>query len=729
MKIEEGFERFRNIIIFQLLIFLIFICFFQFKYYNDRVEKYKKNLSLVAKDMSHKLEDAINVNISILMALDYNTDSDGNISREKFNKLSKYYLDNFPDILYIQHKNKETVTDMVYPLEGNEGTLGKSLKDRKDVEKYVKDAINEKEIIINDPYELKYLDYKTKGMVIRYPIFNENNFNGFFVSVIDLNKFIMNHIPENILNKYSIRLFDTNGMEFFAIGNNYDDYYHSEKIQIKNMQWTINISRNSSYKKYLIKKVITNTFMNLFLAIALLIIEIKIFNKNQNIEELKKLQKEIREKEADITYMAYYDLLTDLPNKHLVIKEFNEKFIDDNLKDKKIAIIFLDLDDFKKINDTLGHNYGDEFLIDVASRFKNLVNDNISISRTAGDEFLIILYDISDINQVIEFCEEIKNIFKTPFNIEGRVLYSSASMGISIYPDNGKELYYLIRAADTAMYKGKVMGKNRYIFFHSTMEEEIVRKSEIEKMLKEGLNEDELSIYYQPQLDLKLNKIIGLEALIRWKNKKYGWISPGEFIPIAEETDTIIELGDWILESVFYQVKEWVLRGYNFHKVAINISAKQLEEKDFIKKIKNLIEKTEVSPKNIQLEITERILMSNIDHCVKILNELKDLEFTIALDDFGTGYSSLSYLAMLPVNILKIDKSFVDIIPNNEEGKAVIRGIIKLAHAMNIKVVAEGVEREEQVSVLKTLNCNLVQGYYFSKPVTKDQIEKMISNN
>lgn len=447
---------------------------------------------------------------------------------------------------------------------------------------------------------------------------------------------------------------------------------------------------------------------------------IKIAGSVTDIDETKRIQNKIR-------YLAYNDSLTGLPNR-IVFMEGLREAITKN-KEKKCAVIVVDVDDFKIINDILGHDYGDEVLKNIAFTLKNSLPQNGIMARTSGDEFLILLNDVKDSIDISKLCDKILNNFKFPLIVNDNRIYTSVSMGIAMFPEDAETSKELLRNSDTAMYKAKNSGKNTYNFFNKEMTETIIRKAAIEKYIREAISKEELQIYYQPQIDAKSHRIKGFEALIRWKSVQLGWVSPNEFIPIIEENGMIIDIGKWIIEEVCRQNEEWKKKGYKYETIAINISPIQLHHHNFIEELEQCMANYRIDAKDIEIEITENILMNIHDRNIEVLKRLRDMKFNIALDDFGTGYSSLSYLRVMPINKLKIDKSFIDYIETDNNNRDITEGIIELSHKMGMQVVAEGVENESQLSILKDMNCDSIQGYYFSKPLPKEQAEQFLAYN
>lgn len=1005
-------------IVFQIVAILIIFIACQILFYKYQVLEVEKDINFIGNDLVNKIEKNININSSALLALGYNFDIDNNITLDKFNRLSQYYIRRFPNILYLQHKNKDTITDMVYPLEGNEGTLGKSLKDRPETQNSVDKAIESKTITVNNPYELKFLDYQTTGLIIRYPIFRDNEFNGFFVSVIDLDKLFDDMIDKDIQEKFTISLSDSTGKEFFRNGNEHMGYTYKNEVNIEDNYWTITIGLNGGYNEIILNSLLFCSLTALIL-IIMLYMKFKISTKDKDINYLTILQDELKqeienrkvveenlsklaaiiesssdaiiglnlnkeiitwnvgaekiygyeEKEIidrnisliipkpklDETYdilekvkagetvdyfeterikkngekiyvsttispirdregiiiglslitkditnhkkmeqnlqdsyeelsavyqqltateeelraqfdelqkndellrkseqryelitsasidgiydwdiknndmyhssswrlmfgyneydhvdyydnwencihsdhrervldtldkyfdkeinefcieyqfkkkdgsyiwihdkgvavwdknnnpirmagtlkniddrkkwedkiynMAYYDSLTQLPNRSSFEEKLSSTLCSAKLSSQKGAVFFIDLDNFKNVNDTLGHEFGDKLIAKVGKELLQCIEDQGIVSRFGGDEFLIIQPGIECYADSTRLANKILNIFRDPLIIGEHQIFITASIGIAIYPDDGANVNEILKNADTAMYKAKGSGKNKYQFFQKLMSDEILRKTEISNALRNALNNDEFILYYQPQVDIKTGRIICFEALLRWKHPEWGMVGPNEFIPIAEETGLIIPIGEWVLKNACRQNKVWKDQGYKYDSIAVNVSSVQLQQSNFLEIIERILNEVDLDPQFLELEITESILMKYIEWNVKILSGLKSMGIKISIDDFGTGYSSLNYLKRLPINAIKIDKSFIDGIHLNSSDNSIVEGIILLAHKMELDVVAEGVEVIGQLNILKDMRCDTIQGYYFSKPYTAEEIEELV---
>lgn len=430
--------------------------------------------------------------------------------------------------------------------------------------------------------------------------------------------------------------------------------------------------------------------------------------------------------EQKIHFMSYYDDITGIPNRKMFTEEFQELIKNNSSCKSQLGIIFFDIDNFKNINDTYGHEVGDEILLKLCERIQNILDGRHTFARFGGDEFVIAFSNVMDEKQIKEFLNELLLKIRKPFQVNNKKIYCTISIGVSVYPKDSDKLDVLLKTSDMAMNKAKEEGKNRYKFFDVDIANILKRQYEIEKALRTAIENNEIFMVFQPKISVKGEKINGFEALVRWVNSELGFISPAEFIPIAESSGLIIDLGKYIIEESFKKCSELCCSTKSKFNIAINISDIQLREEGFISFVSEMLEKYNIPPEYIEFEITEGVIMQSVIRNIELLIELKRLGVSIALDDFGTGYSSLSYLKRLPIDVLKIDKSFVDGIGVDEKSEYIAESIIKLSHSLNLKVVAEGVETKEQLGYLDKMKCDVAQGYYFSKPEKFEVIKEMI---
>lgn len=426
------------------------------------------------------------------------------------------------------------------------------------------------------------------------------------------------------------------------------------------------------------------------------------------------------ETQRRLEHLASYDLLTDLPNRSFFYNRLNHCHAKAQRAKLSFAIMFVDIDDFKKINDNLGHEVGDELLKTVAERLKKCVREQDTIARMGGDEFTLLLEQITGTNEVAVTAQRLVQEMSTPFYIGNHEIFITISVGICLYPTDGTNIPSLIKNADTAMYKAKEQGKNAFMFFTESMNKAMYNRFSIESQLRRALDKGELFLCYQPQLNLNTNSITGIEALIRWQHPEKGVLCPDFFLPIAEETGLISAIGEWVLETAFRQIKIWNDAGLTTCRISVNVSARQFIYKDLVGTISRILDDTDVSAGLIALDIKESTVMHNPDYTQKVLTNLNALGIDVSIDDFGTGYSSLSYLRHFPLSKLKIDQSFIRNITRSADDAAIAAAIISMAHNLNMTVGAEGVETGEQLDFLKTHRCDFAQGYYVSKPLAAD---------
>ncbi|MBK1987299.1 EAL domain-containing protein [Sphaerospermopsis aphanizomenoides BCCUSP55] len=427
-----------------------------------------------------------------------------------------------------------------------------------------------------------------------------------------------------------------------------------------------------------------------------------------------------------IQYQSLYDLLTNLPNRVL----FNNLLIESLTKvshHHRSAVCFLDLDRFKKINESLGHNIGDKLLQMVAQRLKQCLRPGDTIARWGGDEFIILLPEISEMNEVDLIRERIFTVFKQGFKIDNHHLNISLSIGIALYPQHGEDAETLIKNAEAALYRVKLKGRNNYKIYYADINSQATELFILENSLHNALERQEFKVYYQPQVNSFTGEITKMEALLRWQHPELGLIPPATFIPIAEETGLILPISEWVLKTACLQNKIWQQSlQLSSLSVAVNLSARQFQRPNLVSMVKQILSETNLEHKYLELEITETVAMQDVELTQKILRELDAIGVTISIDDFGTGYSSLSYLKDFPIHSLKIDQSFVRDLVNDDNHTAITTAIIALAHGLNLAVVAEGVETEEQFNLLRILECEVMQGYLFSHPLSAEEATRML---
>ncbi len=413
----------------------------------------------------------------------------------------------------------------------------------------------------------------------------------------------------------------------------------------------------------------------------------------EDISERKVAEEKIRQ-------LAYYDVLTGLPNRGMFLERLHQTLSQAQRDREKVNLIFLDLDNFKDVNDTQGHDVGDQLLKSVAERLSACMRDSDVLARLGGDEFVVVCPSLATQDSIAAIVQRIQAVFTDPFELDGRQVYTSASIGIAVYPDDSLDATTLFRCADTAMYQAKNEGRAQFRFFSPELNQKIMQRVELENSLRQGLEKQEFFLHYQPLWDLKTSKMAGVEVLLRWQSSDYGLMQPSTFISLLEDSGLINNVGEWVLRTACTQMREWTIAEHRDLKMAVNISGKQMKHPRFLEMLTTIIQETGVDPHSLELEFTESVIMDNVENTVEIFRKLKEMGIQLSIDDFGTGYSSLNYLKHFPVDRIKIDRSFVSDVYNNQSDAAIIEAIVSMAQSLSLRVVAEGVENSDQLHSL-----------------------------
>ncbi len=432
--------------------------------------------------------------------------------------------------------------------------------------------------------------------------------------------------------------------------------------------------------------------------------------------------------ELQLAYLAQHDVLTGLPNRLLLRDRFDQVVAQADRDQFKVAVLFLDLDNFKQVNDTLGHNYGDQLLVSVVERLRSCLRDTDTISRQGGDEFVILLPHLHDLVGIGSIVQHIIDVFAEPFELEHYAINTTFSIGVSVYPDDGRTFDALLRNADTALYQAKDSGRDTYRFFSEKMNVDAQEQLHLQGQLRKAVKNQEFLLHYQPQIDIGSGRIIGAEALVRWQHPELGLIPPGKFIPLAERSGLIIQIGEWVLNEACRQACIWRETGHPL-VMAVNLSALQFKRGNLLETVDIALRQSGLSADLLELELTESILLQDVDAAIRVLRSLKERGVKLSIDDFGTGYSSLSYLKRLAVNKLKIDQSFVRDLVEDPDSAAIVRAIIQLGHTLQLTVIAEGVENAAQLAFLRNYDCDEAQGYFYSRPVPAAEFIKLLEKN
>ena len=435
---------------------------------------------------------------------------------------------------------------------------------------------------------------------------------------------------------------------------------------------------------------------------------------------------ETRRYQAELEFQANYDLLTGIANRNLLRDRVTQALTMAARHDEHVCVAFMDLDRFKFINDSLGHRAGDLFLKTIAQRLKRAARDTDTVARYGGDEFVLVLPEAEDIAESAKVVQRVMQALSRPIPINGKDFFPSCSVGIAVYPTDGEDFETLLTHADMAMYSAKEKGRNTFQFYAPSMNERAAKRLRLEGDLRRALERRELLLHYQPQVDVNTGRIVGAEALIRWQHPELGLIPPSEFVGLAEETGLIGAIGDWVLRTSCTQARHWEQAGLGKLRIAINLSARQFSQPNLVSMVESALADSGLSASDLELEITESTVMVDVQHAIRTLHELKSIDVHLSIDDFGTGFSSLSYLKQFPIDVLKVDQSFVRDLTTDPDNAMIVMSVISLAHNLRLKVIAEGVETAEQLGYLRDNKCDQVQGYYFSKPLPADKFERFL---
>jgi diguanylate cyclase (GGDEF)-like protein len=609
----------------------------------------------------------------------------------------------------------------IYPLKGSEKAIGHNLllDDKRKREAHL--AIKDKKLTLAGPFELVQGGVAVIG---RNPVFldkeGEDEFWGFASALIYLDTLIDVTDLHGLESKgYHYQLTrkhpDTQQWEMFSQSEGVLDPLHvTFPIAIPNSEWKLTLSRPLPNRPLsLWHGVLVSLLIGLVLSILLSYI----------LREPERLRAIVAEKTDQLNELAFYDVLTGLVNRRLFMQQLECELKLLQRSGNKAALMYLDLDDFKNVNDSLGHYAGDLLLVEVANRIKSIMRESDIICRLGGDEYAILMMNIQSADDSKIIADQIIQKVSEDILIEGRILTVGLSIGITTIPDDSSDLREMLNNADMALYESKRKGKNRATFFNYQLQQHSIERLHIERELKDALKNNELELYYQPIIRLDKRHIVMLEALLRWNHPEKGLLTPDKFIEVAEQSGLIIPMGDWVLEQACKTIAASVEQLEPCLPIAINVSAKQLLNPNFSHDVQQMLEKYSVDPAMIEMEITESTIMENMEDALKQLNQLKDLGCRFSIDDFGTGYSSLAQLKQLPVDTLKIDRSFVKDIEHDHHNRQIIEAVIAMAHSLGLSVVAEGVEDQYQLDFIDKAGCDLVQGYLFSKPVPHEKVD------
>lgn len=657
-----------------------------------------------------------------------------NFSEAQWQTDARNYLDDFGVYQAIEWIDRDFIIRWLEPLATNRDVIGYNVafnnERREALERAAATGRHDLSGIID-------LQQGGQGMVIYSPIGAGADNNGYIAGVFRMEALAEQLLTSRILEQFQIVILYEQGSVYQINASADIDYSfsHTEPVNLPTLDWQLTLRPDKSWVAAQRSGWPNITFISLLLmglltSLTTMLVQL-ILRRNQALLRTRKnLQQEIDQRKAiqiDLERLESTDALTGLANRRFFMEDLAHTLNIADRQMRQVALVMMDLDRFQMLNDSLGHQFGDELLIKVSERLNELSNERVLVAYSGGDEFMVCQQQVDDIDDVIHLLGQIKHIFHEPFVVQGEEHSITATMGVAVYPQSGLDADTLLRNSDIALYRAKAQGRNTYQFYTEGMQEQEVKRLELDKDLNQALANDEFVLYYQPQLDLTTGAINNVEALIRWQHPRRGLLAPGEFIPLAEESGRINDIGRWVVKAACRQLALWKGTPYKNLRIAVNLSGLELDDDNLVDHIHNALRAEQVAPSSLEVELTEEIFIQNIEHNLNQLSRLRKLGVHLAIDDFGVGYSSLAYLRDFPVDLLKIDRSFITHVNRRHDDAVITRAVINLAHNLGIRVVAEGVETEDQLNFLRHHSCNLAQGFLISRPIPPEDLEKALS--
>lgn len=575
-----------------------------------------------------------------------------------------------------------------------------------------------------------------KGIVAYAPVGKGADNNGFIAAVFQVDMLLQTLLDSRALELFEIDIYEDGQLEYqlsqpLPISSAFSSHI---RLDLPTMDWSLNLRPSHTWVQHQRSEwpwlILTSLLLlGLLISFTVRLVQTILRRNHVLLKTRYQLDREIAQRSAiqqDLERLESTDRLTGLANRRFFMDDLAYRLLMAGRQSRQVALIMLDLDRFKMLNDSLGHQVGDEILRKVAERLSNLADERILVAYAGGDEFLICQQQVTAVDDIVHLIGRIQRIFVKPFCMQGDQHQITATMGIAIYPQSGVTAESLLRNSDIALYRAKQRSRNSYQFYTEGMQEQEVLRLELEKDLGLAISNNEFVLYYQPQLNLQSNRITNVEALIRWQHPRRGLLGPAEFIPLAEESGRITDIGRWVVKAACDQLSRWRGTPYQNLQIAVNLSGRELDSPDLLDSIQSALTATNVAPQQLEIELTEEVFVRNIRHNLDQLKHLRQIGVRLAVDDFGVGYSSLSYLKNFPIDLLKIDRSFITRVTERQDDATITVAVIKLAHNLGIQVVAEGVETTSQLSFLRQHGCNMAQGYLISRPIPAGQLEQWL---
>lgn len=722
---------------FPLIIFLVFIAIASVLHQGlirQDNQQIRSNLANEARALADNLEREFMVHVQAIGRMANRLAADPTATEQDWRIDAGNYLNDFGMYQALEWIDSRFIIRWLEPPTGNENVIGYNVAFSEQRRKALEQAAATGHYDLSGIIELRQGGL---GMVIYYPVGAGEDNNGFIAGVFRMEVLTRQLLTRRVLDAFQVDIHDR-GSRAYSLNANINiapGFTEKVPVELPTLDWTLALRPDQSWvdrqhSRWPAAIFLSLLLMGLLTSLTTALVQL-ILRRNQALLKTRhQLEQEIDQRKAiqlDLERLESTDTLTGLANRRFFMEDLAHTLNIADRQMRQVALIMMDLDRFQMLNDSLGHQFGDELLIKVSERLNELSNERVLVAYSGGDEFMVCQQQVDDIDDIIHLLGQIKQCFSRPFDVQGDGHAITATMGVAIYPQSGLDADTLLRNADVALYRAKEQGRNTYQFYTEGMQEREVLRLELEKDLSQALANNEFVLYYQPQLDLRSGEIKSVEALIRWRHPRRGLLAPIEFIPLAEESGRIGEIGRWVMLAACRQLARWKGTHCQHLRVAINLSGRELDDEALASHVRKALEEGNINPAMLEVELTEEIFIQNIEHNLDQMSRLHQLGVQLAIDDFGVGYSSLSYLRDFPVDLLKIDRSFIMDVTERHDNAVITRAVINLAHNLGIQVVAEGVETEEQLNFLKAHHCNLAQGYLISHPIPAEDLERALA--
>lgn len=719
--------------VFPVLIFLVFLGLALGLEYGIEQQDHtslQDNLNNQTELMARRFEEDFTVHIHAVERMANRLKNDPSMNRQTWSLDANNFLRDFGVYQAVEWIDRDYVIRWLEPLEGNETVVGYNVAFTPERLAALQKAQSTGNLDISGVLELKQ---GGKGLVIYAPVGAGDDNRGFVAGVFRMAVLANDLLPPEALESFRIFIRNQENTAYDLNPTLETDRRFSSRaeIQMPALDWTLSITPSTTYvAKHLSYwpqvTFVVMLFMGILTSLTTLLVQL-ILKRNQALLKTRnELDAEISQRQAvqqDLARLETTDTLTGLANRRFFMEDLAYTLGLADRQLRQVALVMIDLDRFQMLNDSLGHQFGDELLIKVSERLNNLSDERVTIGYSGGDEFMVCRQHVENVDDVINLLGQIKQCFHDEFEVQGERHGITATMGVAVYPQSGLDADTLLRNADIALYRAKEQGRNTYQFYTEGMQDREVIRLELDKDISQALADDEFVLYFQPQLDLRDSSIKSVEALIRWNHPRRGLVPPVDFIPLAEESGRITDIGRWVVMAACKQLAKWRNTEFSHLRIAVNLSGRELDDEHIVDHIQSSLNANGVPPELLEVELTEEIFIQNIEHNMNQLTRLNQLGVHLAIDDFGVGYSSLGYLRDFPVDLLKIDRSFITDVIERHDDAVITRAVINLAHNLGIEVVAEGVETAEQLRFLKNHRCDLIQGYFISRPIPAAELE------